>query len=69
MVVLIVEDDGKGFDPDAAEGGGDRGMGLLNMRERAALAGGEMEIESAAGAGTTVFVRVPVGPPQLTPGR
>ncbi|HEX7177307.1 MAG TPA: PAS domain S-box protein [Pyrinomonadaceae bacterium] len=57
-VVLIVEDDGKGFDPSAAdvcEGS----MGLLNMRERAALADGTIEIESAPGEGTTVFARAP----------
>ena len=35
-------------------------MGLMNMRGRAALMGGIVEIESQSGAGTTVFVRVPV---------
>jgi two-component system CheB/CheR fusion protein len=57
-VVLIVEDDGKGFDPSAAAEG-DSGMGLLNMRERAALADGTLEIESEPGRGTTVFARAP----------
>ena len=57
-VVLIVEDDGKGFDPSAAVLG-ESGMGLLNMRERAALADGTLEIESAPGKGTTVFARAP----------
>ena len=63
QVVLIVEDNGSGFDPitSAAERGGDgaRGMGLIGMRERAALIGGAVEIETAPDAGTTVFVRVP----------
>ena len=54
--VLIVEDNGKGYD---AEGIVD-GMGLINIRERAALIGGSVEIESEPGQGTTVFVRVPV---------
>ena len=36
-------------------------MGLLGMRERVALVGGTMEIESGAGQGTTVLVRVPLG--------
>ena len=57
-IALIVEDDGGGFDP-SDEMGEERGMGLLNMRERAALVGGALEIESAAGEGTTVFARVP----------
>jgi PAS domain S-box-containing protein len=61
QAVLIVEDDGKGYDPEEGEpANGHRGMGLINMRERAALVGGRMEIESSPGAGTTVFVRVPV---------
>ena len=41
-------------------------LGLINMRERATLAGGALEIESSD-KGTSVFVRVPVGEP-LQPG-
>ena len=59
QAVLIVEDDGRGYDADGADG--ERGMGVTNMRERAALVGGTFEIESRPGAGTTVFVRVPAG--------
>jgi PAS domain S-box-containing protein len=59
-VVLIVEDDGDGFDPaNAFTGDRESGLGLLGMRERAALAGGELEIESAPGEGTVIFMRVP----------
>jgi signal transduction histidine kinase len=58
--LLIVEDDGKGFDHDAAAAGG--GMGLVNMRERASLLGGTLEIETSPGGGTTLYVRVPVSP-------
>ncbi|HEX8073035.1 MAG TPA: chemotaxis protein CheB [Pyrinomonadaceae bacterium] len=59
--VLIVEDDGRGFDPDDAQApAGGRGIGLVGMRERAALVGGTVEIESAPGEGTTVFAHVPV---------
>ncbi len=61
-IILIIEDDGKGFDPSklkAIERSG-RGLGLLGMRERATLIGGDLEIESAAGRGTTIFVRVPL---------
>ena len=61
-VTLIVEDDGKGFEPSDKEDltADDRGMGLLGMRERAALIGGTLEIESAPGEGTTIFARIPV---------
>lgn len=59
QAVLIVEDDGQGYDVDRAFGEG-WGMGIINMKERAAIVGGSVEIESDSGAGTTVFVRVPV---------
>ncbi|HEX7177844.1 MAG TPA: PAS domain S-box protein [Pyrinomonadaceae bacterium] len=64
QAVLIVEDNGKGYDPEE-EVGADvtRGMGVTNMRERAALVGGTLEVESSPGAGTTIFVRVPVAGP------
>lgn len=58
---LIVEDNGHGFDLKAAASEG-VGMGLINMRERAAIVGGTMEIESAPEGGTTIYVRVPVAP-------
>jgi PAS domain S-box-containing protein len=57
-VLLVVEDDGIGF--DAGEEANGRGFGLVGMRERAALVGGSLEIESARGQGTTVFVRIDV---------
>jgi two-component system CheB/CheR fusion protein len=64
QVVLIVEDDGVGFNPDNEAGGnGDKGMGLIGMRERAALVGGTLQIESKPRGGTTIFARVPA---QLT---
>jgi signal transduction histidine kinase len=54
-VELLVRDDGRGFDTTAQSGG----FGLLGMRERVALLGGELRIESSAGAGTTVAVTLP----------
>jgi two-component system CheB/CheR fusion protein len=56
-VVLTIEDDGVGFDESSQ--GRDRGMGLVNMRERAALMGGAVEIERSESGGTTVIVRAP----------
>jgi len=56
--VLIIEDNGKGYDPEVAAE--ERGMGVTNMSERASLINGAVEIESQPGQGTTVFVRVPV---------
>lgn len=57
-VVLTVDDDGRGFmaTPNDEHS---RGIGLLGMRERATLAGGTLEIKSAAGEGTTITVRIP----------
>ena len=60
QVVLIVEDDGVGFNLKGIEGDRQKGMGLIGMRERAMLAGGTLEIESRPREGTTIFVRVPV---------
>jgi PAS domain S-box-containing protein len=64
-VLLIVEDDGAGFD-QADTAGGRRGFGLLGMQERAALIGASLQIESEPGKGTTILVRMvfstPAGP-------
>jgi PAS domain S-box-containing protein len=60
---VIVEDDGVGFDFSQGEGdgAGGRQVGLIGMTERATLAGGELTIESAPGAGTTVYLHIPLG--------
>jgi signal transduction histidine kinase len=57
-IVLIVEDDGVGFNLEE-KANEDKGLGLIGMGERAALVNGEIEIESAIGSGTTIYVRVP----------
>jgi signal transduction histidine kinase/CheY-like chemotaxis protein len=61
-VLLIVEDNGQGFDAQAAlkVPGANGRLGLLGMHERVILASGTIEIESTPGAGTTVFVRIPL---------
>ncbi len=56
-VTAVVEDDGQGFDPDEAPSGG---FGLIGMRERLALLGGRLRIESSPGAGTTIAADVPL---------
>jgi PAS domain S-box-containing protein len=59
-VSLIIEDDGVGFDQVNAKAPPHQGFGLLGMQERAALVGATVQIESAAGEGTTIIVRMPV---------
>jgi PAS domain S-box-containing protein len=54
-VVLVVEDDGVGFDPAAEPTA--RGLGLAGMRERAGLVGATLQIESSSGKGTSLFLR------------
>jgi signal transduction histidine kinase len=56
---VIVEDNGCGFDVGAqAKAGKRRGLGLEGMRERLALIGGTLDVESAPGSGTTIFARI-----------
>ena len=57
-MTLTVADNGKGFDPGAAEARATR-LGMTTMRERVIAAGGSLEIESALGQGTTLKARVP----------
>lgn len=60
-VIAIVEDNGVGFDPAVLRGAAHCGhLGLIGMRERLVLVDGELNIESAAGRGTTVIARVPL---------
>jgi PAS domain S-box-containing protein len=59
-IMLVIEDNGKGFDPNE-EMKHNKGLGLISMRERAALVDGSLEIESTT-EGTTVFIRVPFSP-------
>ena len=56
-IVLVVQDDGSGFEPESVRDGG---VGLLGMRERIALVGGRLTIESTEGAGTMLTAEVPI---------
>jgi light-regulated signal transduction histidine kinase (bacteriophytochrome) len=61
-VRLIVEDDGKGFvweDTQMPQGPSAR-LGLLGTRERLALVGGTLEVETSPGNGTTLLIHVPL---------
>jgi PAS domain S-box-containing protein len=59
---IVVEDDGVGFDVDAvSDGPVDERFGLLGMEERMRPFGGRVHFESSPGAGTSVFIELPVG--------
>jgi signal transduction histidine kinase len=56
-IKAVIEDDGTGFDPAAADGDG--GIGLIGMRERIELLDGSLAVESTPTSGTTIAVEVP----------
>jgi two-component sensor histidine kinase len=59
-VQLIVRDDGRGFNKQAAGNGRDGHFGLIGMRERAEQIGGTLSIKTTEGWGTEVVVDVPI---------
>lgn len=61
-LILTVEDDGIGFDPEMVEAEQEKGehLGLMAMRERAELLGGQLAINSIPGMGTRITVRIPM---------
>lgn len=65
VVEVTVRDDGRGFDPATANGG----FGLVGMRERVELAGGELRIDSRPGRGATVSATIPIPPGATSPHR
>jgi PAS domain S-box-containing protein len=67
-LLLQVEDQGAGFDLEAADSVG-RSSGLSGMRERAALLGGRLTLASAPGSGTTLAVELPAEWPAAGPRR
>ena len=58
--VVVVEDDGRGFEPGSTRTGA---LGVVGMRERVELVGGRLTVESSPGAGTTLVAEVPVSRP------
>lgn len=59
--VIVVEDDGRGFEPGQGPADGRRHFGLSTMRARAARIGGRLTVESAPGHGTRVVLWWPLG--------
>jgi signal transduction histidine kinase len=59
-LLLTVQDDGKGFDPQLV-----RGLGLLGMEERAKHLGGTFHIRSQMGGGTLLTVSLPLVAPYM----
>ncbi len=57
LIVLVIEDNGIGFNIKDKKKRSN-GLGLTGMKERAALMGGTLEIESKVGRGTTIYVRI-----------
>ncbi len=56
-IVLVVEDDGRGFVVDAVDSGG---LGLAGIRERALALRGRVEVESLLGKGTRLVIKLPL---------
>jgi PAS domain S-box-containing protein len=61
-VILLITDNGKGFVASEQNENGRRGIGLVSMRERAASVGGQIDIRSAIGKGTSIRVALPARP-------
>ncbi|MEZ4596774.1 MAG: ATP-binding protein [Chloroflexota bacterium] len=70
-ILLCVTDDGRGFDPDAAQAdraaGTSDSFGLTAIAERADQLGGSSQVESQPGRGTTVRVTLPLAPGVAVP--
>jgi signal transduction histidine kinase len=59
QIEIEISDDGVGFEPNLVQ----EGFGLVGMRERAALLGGRLRIESTSASGTTVHAQIPLHAP------
>src|SRR5699024_6363395 len=56
MLVMVVKDNGKGFDPEQKQ---EKSFGLIGMRERVEMLDGTLSINSTIGEGTTIVIKVP----------
>ncbi|SFA44452.1 two-component system, NarL family, sensor histidine kinase DegS [Parageobacillus thermantarcticus] len=57
QLLVMVKDNGKGFDTTVKK---ENAFGLMGMRERVDLLEGTLNIRSKIGAGTTIFIRIPL---------
>ncbi|NTV11171.1 MAG: histidine kinase, partial [Zoogloea sp.] len=62
-LIMLVQDDGIGFDP--VEVREKKTFGLMGIRERVLIFSGESRIDSRPGAGTSLYVRLPAGPKEI----
>jgi PAS domain S-box-containing protein len=58
-IIFLAEDDGIGFDGQI-RGGDERSLGLLGMRERASLLGGNFQVHGRPGEGTRIRIEIPL---------
>ena len=63
QIALLVEDDGKGFDPKNTK----KGMGTDNLARRAQFLKGELSVQTAPGQGTSTLITVPIPETQGKP--
>ena len=69
QVVLVIEDNGKGFEADKFKSGEEKGgIGLISMRERAYVFDGEFTVNSKPGEGTEILVEIPCRKQQIIDG-
>jgi PAS domain S-box-containing protein len=64
VIVLVIADEGAGFDPEAVNSKHalNRGLGIMSMKERAELSGGNLSIDSDRGQGTIISASWPLQP-------
>jgi signal transduction histidine kinase len=57
---IVIQDNGRGFDPSRTDPDGHKHLGLLTMRERAESVGGSLRIDSQVGQGTRIELSLPI---------
>lgn len=59
LIVLVIDDDGVGFDIKPIEEKSNKGIGLVSMQERVNAFGGTLNIDSKLGTGTEIIIEIP----------